>query len=818
MVKVEAITIVKLRGIRSLTLKPARKNLVIHGLNGSGKSGVVDAIQFGLTGKISRLAGRGTGRLSFQHHGPHVDSRDDPAAAEVFLTLYFPSLDKTIVLKRNAKTAATFALDPDDADARTIVEDMARRPELVMSRREIIKYILVEAGERAKGIQALLKLEEIDVLRRALLTARNQANNSHVEKRNLKDNAVDALLRHLGLSAMSDAAILDIVNEQRRILELPGITGLGDNTALDAGIEQGDRRATFNKVTAIRDMEALREVQRQFEGPDVRTKVTAILGAIATLEGDPDLLEVLRQRVLVERGLDLIDGSQCPLCDKMWENEAELRTHLQNKIAKSKQAEDIERKILDNAKPLARYVQQIIARIAPVKVLARSDGPEGFADRLSDWTDDLAAFAKKLTSAEGVLGQRARLERDWQAAPSSLAKDSATLAATTSDKPDQSTTAAAYSFLVLAQDRFASYRKAIQAEKCARDTADIGKLVYETYCKVSKDRLTVLYATVQNDFSNYYRELNADDEGGFQAKLEPTEGKLNLDVAFYDRGMFPPAAYHSEGHQDGMGVCLYLALMKQLMGGRFSFAVLDDVVMSIDLQHRKQICRLLLNHFRDTQFIITTHDKVWAKQMGQEGLVSSGNSIVFRGWSVQTGPVFEQESGVWSQLNDDLLKGDIEAAAARLRRHLEYIFADLADGLGAYVPYRSDFTYDLGVLSSAVIKRHKDLLGHAAKSAASWKNDTAGQEVQGLQAARKKALTKHNQEGWLVNKAVHYNEWADFSANEFHDVVEAYRELLQQLRCTAGQCKSLLYVTPMSQNPETLRCRCMEVNLNLKRK
>ena len=95
MIQVEAVKIVELRGIRELTLTPERKNFVISGPNGSGKSGVVDAIQFGLTGEISRLAGKGTGGLSVQKHGPHVDRRDDPAAAEVSLTLYFPDLESS---------------------------------------------------------------------------------------------------------------------------------------------------------------------------------------------------------------------------------------------------------------------------------------------------------------------------------------------------------------------------------------------------------------------------------------------------------------------------------------------------------------------------------------------------------------------------------------------------------------------------------------------------------------------------------------------------------------------------------------------------
>src|SRR2546429_1193686 len=86
--------------------------------------------------------------------------------------------------------------------------------------------------------------------------------------------------------------------------------------------------------------------------------------------------------------------------------------------------------------------------------------------------------------------------------------------------------------------------------------------------------------------------------------------------------LFPPGAYHSEGHQDSMGVCRYLALMKRLFEGRFTLALLDDVVMSVDSGHRYQFCKLLKTHFPHTQFIITTHDRLCAEQLRSAGLVT----------------------------------------------------------------------------------------------------------------------------------------------------------------------------------------------------
>src|SRR6266581_1895103 len=114
------------------------------------------------------------------------------------------------------------------------------------------------------------------------------------------------------------------------------------------------------------------------------------------------------------------------------------------------------------------------------------------------------------------------------------------------------------------------------------DAIEFGLTAYEVYCSVLEEELNALYEEVQEDFSTYYRAINGDDESKFTAKLTPSEGKLDFDVNFYERGLFPPGAYHSEGHQDGMGVCLYLALMKRLFGDSFTIALLDDVVMSVD--------------------------------------------------------------------------------------------------------------------------------------------------------------------------------------------------------------------------------------------
>ena len=102
-----------------------------------------------------------------------------------------------------------------------------------------------------------------------------------------------------------------------------------------------------------------------------------------------------------------------------------------------------------------------------------------------------------------------------------------------------------------------------------------------------------LYNGIRDRFVELYRDLHQEDEGNFEATLQLSEASLDFEVDFHGRGTHPPHALHSEGHQDSMGVCLFLALSEKLTHGEISLIVLDDVVMSVDKSHRRKLCGVL---------------------------------------------------------------------------------------------------------------------------------------------------------------------------------------------------------------------------------
>lgn len=816
MIKIESITIRELRGIRDLSLTLSNEPFVISGPNGSGKSGVVDAIQFALTGEMGRLKGAGTGDITLVDHGPHVEKRDDPGAASVTLNVFIPHLEKKASITRTIKKPKTPQITPNDAAVEAAFAELAEHSEVTLSRREIIKFILTEAAKRSRDVQTLLRLDAIDETRATLKTTENKLGVEHTTAKSVSEAAEDSLKRHLDLAALKAEDVLAAVNKRRQVLGLPSLAELTKDTDVAQGMGQGDAQTGNgqNKESALADLAAVIQLTDAGLETPTQATVSALLREYAAIYGDPDLLSKIKRQPFLQSGLELVDSPQCPLCNTSWDIQA-LRTHLQEKLQASVEAQATRDRVVDGGGAIAAAALLVREQFSFIAELPEVNAE--FAGRLQHWAGELLTFAEGIRSFDGAMAASERIEAGWARAPGTLGADLKALQSRVKARPDKSAAEQARSFLIIAQERLESLRRSRRELEEKKANAARGRAAYKAYCDVSEMALTSLYEQVEEEFAAFYRFINHDDEGEFKAKLEPADGKLDLRVDFHQKGMFPPGAYHSEGHQDGMGVCLYLALMKHVMGANFTFAVLDDVVMSVDADHRKKFCKLLKAQFPDTQFIITTHDQVWARQIRSEGLIGAKAAVAFHHWTVETGPVLDEVAEIWDQIDADLAKNEVPTAAARLRRHLEYVAADLADELGAKVKFRADGGYDMGELLSSVIGRQGELLKQAAKAAKSWGDDDQATKVDEFQKARTAILTAKGGEEWVVNKAIHYNAWANLSRNDFVPVVSAFKDVLQQFRCAKPKCDSWLSVTPRNE-PVDLRCACGTVRFNLKEK
>ena len=819
MIKVETITIKEFRGIRNLTMNFSGNNFAICGPNGTGKSGIVDALEFALTGNISRLSGKGTGGVSVKEHAPHVDSRNDPMKASVEITMFIPSLNKHVTLERNVKNPLSPKITPTNQDILKILEQVSLHPEFVLSRRELIRYVISAPGDRAKEVQALLRLDEIENLRTIFQKIANSSQKEVAPLKREKDNAEEQLVQSLEITELSKSKMLGAVNSRRSLIGLQPITILTAATSLKDGLvtaTSASQSSRVSKIQALADIDKVHEILSSFSSPENIDICKKAIEKISVLSADPLAESGITREQFLMSALELIDSEACPVCETPWKID-ELKKVINSKL---KHFEEVKAKRIEIESSLESITLLLNDTVSILESIGRYGAllnPIVDTQPIKDFVADIKIKSKDIKEFIPLSQTIASLKK-FNDVPSAVLDAITVIEDAVNAIPDLNQQDAARDYLIIGQERLEAYRGVSLRHKRAEERADLTRKVSDTYVRVSTEMLSNIYKEVEKEFSRLYCLINHDDEGGFSARLNPSLGKLGFDVDFYGRGFFPPGAYHSEGHQDGMGICLYLSLMKHLLGQSFKFAVLDDVLMSVDSGHRREICKLLKDEFPDTQFIFTTHDPIWLKHMQTEGLISGKSFMHFRVWNVDQGPIEWEDKDIWNEIHEELKKNNVRAAAGLLRYYLEFISAEICHQIRARVEYRSDAKYELGDLLPSATSHFKKILKKGKEAAQSW-NQT--EEIKGITSREKEfdeCVAKSSIEQWQINPAIHFNNWENLQATEFAPVVVAYQELVKSFFCQNDDCNSILYLVLKQNQPEALRCSCGSVNINLKKK
>jgi len=816
MIRVESITMHEFRGIRDLTLDFKEKSFAICGPNGTGKSGVVDALEFALTGNVSRLSGEGRGDVSLKQHGPHVDRRNDPDKARVTVRVTIPSLSKTVDIERSLKNPATAQVAPADPAVLEVLRQVEAHPEIVLSRRELIRYVLATPGKRAEEVQALLHLDQVEQVRVGLQKIANACERQLVPLGTAVTLARENLLRALGISELVKEKVLATANAQRMSLSLPALMDLTETTSLKDGMATPGpaQPQRIPKAQTLADIRATREDLAEIGSDDTMKRVVEVSADLNVLIGDPAVAASVKREAFFATGMELVEAEACPFCDIPWDL-GELKKHIQAKIDHLKEVSRKRRAAETKIAPLITTLRKVQAAINTVVGYAALATPPLALKAAHEYGVQCGTAIERL-NALLPLAETIKVLANVPIIPQTILDDIRELEQVVAALPEPTKQDAAREWLVVAQERLEIWRDAMRKHKVAKDQALRTRQISDIYAAASDKVLAGIYADVEKDFASLYGFINREDEDKFKAHLIPSMGKLGFDVDFYGRGFFPPGAYHSEGHQDGMGLCLYLALMKHLQGGNFTFSVLDDVLMSVDAGHRREACSLLKKEFPNTQFIMTTHDQIWLRHMRTEGIISGRSAVHFRNWSVDHGPTRWDARDVWTEIEDYRKENDVRAAASLLRHYLEYESAELCHRLRAQVEFRGDAQYQLGELLPPAIMRMRGLYRHAKEAGNSWNQREIIEQLAAREAEFAKLAETSNAEQWQVNIAVHYNSWENLGKEDFVPVVKAFRDLLGAFTCAL--CGEYLRVSPEREASESIRCECGKTMINLLKK
>lgn len=817
--KILELDIKNIRGIKTFHYVLEGKNTVVFGPNGTGKSAIVDAVDFLLSGDISRLSGKGSGCLHLGEHGCHVDSRDNLKDTVVSAKVEVDG--KEIHIERSISKPSSLKVTPktekDSVEACLAVAELGQH---VLSRREIVKYITAEGSERAKDIQNLLNLLEIEKLRESFVTIKNRAGDDFKYKDSSLEVAKKNVANLLSILDVTVQSCLQKVNDLRLILKGAPLAEM-DEKKFKEGLPVNFTGITGAALTKeqieneIKDVKAFLTKTAEIEEKEIELK--SLLGEVMK---DSKLRQYSVYKKLFEAGITLAgDSNICPLCGREW-GKSDFKIFLdgrqkETEIGKDKQdkIDEVALHIKTHVELVKNSVNNLVKAASQLKAeIISAEELKTYLELLDSWSvamlKPLELYEQKKLPVSGlkdVLRQEILIEKLVVPVEGALK--------IAGEKPSKELDA--WDTLTKLEINWKAFVDASRN----RDLVELFKkradACLDYFEKARNSVLEGIYDEVKSRFDKYYKAIHEDDEKGFASKFSHVGPALNLEVDFYGRGMFPPHALHSEGHQDSMGLCLFFALNEFLTKDLIKVIILDDVVMSIDRNHRKSVCGLLKNFFPNKQFVITTHDTAWAKQLKSEGVVSNKHMIHFLNWNIDVGPTYRLEQDLWQKIKEDLDKDDVPSAAHKLRRNAECFFEDICDLLNARVPYKGTHQWELGDFASSAIAAYKDYIKGAKVNFNKLGQQDKVKEVTELEAKVNEVIEKSKIEQWAINESVHYNAWIELGKKDFEPVVAAFKDLFALFSCpSCGQTMQITY--SKGEIPKTVvSCSCGKICWNI---
>ncbi len=597
--RIEIIDIAWFRGAAdAIELDTKSRSMVVYGENGTGKSCFVDAIEYVLNGgRIEHLAHEYSGKR--QEKG--ILNTHTPEGKKTELRIKFKDgSELTTEIKRNGTSTSS------GAEHVAISSWEYRRT--VLRQNEVAAFIGDTKGAK---YSALLPLFGLDHMEAGAENVRQLAKSvravSRVDEMRIKLQGVETKRRETFGTDDYDQILKRI--EKLHKTYCPDKTATTDPLArsdeLETAIETriSESTADQRRYTTLQDVAGLK----------LKDHVDAVRSASAKLAGavEPliaEKLEVLQSAGVFVEKLGDEEEVECPACGRsipVPEFQAHVRAEkerLQEVIATFETRKAAIETLCDTVKSLKSS-------------LSKAD--------VKSWRDDPAqeSLSESFTYLDGFKADAFRVsftEDDLKNIEDKLLPLIDAAATASKDAPPDA-------------KQLSTDRQIVETAKAVIDAKELGAAGKRTEALISF--LNALEQGTREEIrlrsQNVIDEITADIQGMW-AILHPgepienvrlyvppdTDKAIDIGLKFHGKEQDSPRLTLSEGFRNSLGLCIFLAMAKrEASNDRPIF--LDDVVVSLDRNHRGMIVDLLEKEFMDRQVIVLTHDRVWYTELRQ---------------------------------------------------------------------------------------------------------------------------------------------------------------------------------------------------------
>jgi len=760
----------KAKGCRGILDGPdlefGKDGVVLVGDNGTGKSSYIDALEKVLTGKCGSLD-TGDQGLSWARQGKHVASKSAP---QIELVLSDGSKDFSVTQ------------DGPSGPANIHVGAMlsaARRQSFLLRRRTLLAFINAKPADRYKAVADFLQLERFNALESKLRALSTQCQGQITGQKTAKQVEEIALRQQLGISLPALIDTETCLAQLNKILGKAGLAILDDLESASIRMEQVEvQLAPFSKMEEFQKVQLLKTLISELPPLDQLREVESAyhVARKKTQDEEAKLRGNFYQQVL-EEGVKWIQADSletCPLCEStidptkiLQRVEARLNEHAT--LTAFRDDQDLAR---------AKFVSALRA-LYDALVLLRRKWTEGLRTNFPDAAESLIELLDQLVARHSTLQGREVIEDDSEALseanPNSVARG---LSAQVEAKLQTYPSSERYEVLTKAKSTLHAITinwnrlNGAQTEISRLETArsQIQRIV-ELAEKARKEAVQQLLDQIATHADRYFQNVHPGENIGSPALKVTDRGTASIDLTcvFHKKSGDPRGCY-SEGHVDSLGLCIFLAIRRfhHSHDSDLSLLVLDDVLHSVDGEHRMATAKLILKEFSDHQIVITTHDPLWFENLKAVASAAARTFSYHRiaGWSLTTGPVWGDHLSDYEWLTSDesltAMPADRVIKAGRL---LEQMLQHLCDGLSVPVPFSLRGRYTLDPLwTSFLPKAKKNKEFYAA----------AGPQLDKIEELR----------GLRNLVGAHYNEWANYlTANESKELTDAIVTLRDRVYC-----------------------------------
>lgn len=706
-IKIKKVHIRAFRGIPELELELNGKSLLLQGENGTGKSSIVEAIEFFFTGEVSRL--EGIKGLSLRRHGPHVNFTHDDVNVEITFDPGNVSLNRD------------FSSTPSPLDQFNDYFQITQKGTFILRRSQILEFIMSQPAERFRAIGSIIGIEPLDNVELEMMRLHDELKGKVTSKEEEIKRLIGELSRIIGKDITSVADVLPALTKILKKANLPMINSL----------EEVDKHAeemlkTVKKAKSIDKIGAINEILKSnnipFISQGIVNKLEALNEHVKHLLQDQVRVE-LSVADLLESGRKLISQEKmdiCPLCEQKIDR-GRLLSRIENRIKTLQKLSDKAAKIREKSVPVIDHLKGISDKLkTTISIIELLPELSIEKEILQSNLGLLDICIEKIVSAKDLkneipVQEISQLKEEINKLGHSISVKCRQLLGEIGLTEEEKKVLEVVRLIEQARSKVRDILTVGSEHQTYQKYCKLAKKIYTAFSDTKKSKIQEVYNTIQGDMQRFYSMLNP-NEPHRNIELKVALGRrasTEMKIESFGREGEDPRALTSEGHLDSLGLCMFLAFVKKFNEG-CSLVILDDVVTTIDANHRNKIAELLLREFRDYQLIITTHDSIWYKQLinSQRALNVQGNFINMEitSWDVNTGPVISPYKPRWERILGKLRNNDKTGAGNECRIYLEWLLKEFCERLEVPIPFKRSGRYTVTELFDPAEKRIKNKL------------------------------------------------------------------------------------------------------------